>query len=382
MNEEFNMFVITRTKNNLEMEVDKKLKELLTAREEVTKAYMKYTNWGNISRESEWDIERDGRAIEELKSKDSLTWAIFWFGPLALTWIIFTKSMVIIGIIGIPFFMQLIKALKNSSAISKHEESTRQTRIAIKNSEKEMEKALLIHKDLTAAQNSLEEDYAKKLRSFFLDTFDKNENQVVDELETPDVFLLLLEKHQEKMIAFEKSEGKNYVQLFIQVHERLSLKRQALNRTLIEILKSKDLMDEEVNHKSFAGLLRNEIHAYNVLLASSISMISALISDNRILFYKIYQTFDKLNVFNSNFENESLQELRSINQNLHKVLNRIDELNYSITSELQVLTEATERSTESIQTHLEQVNSTLSFNTLLAGINTYQLYKLNRKKIV
>lgn len=245
-----------------------------------------------------------------------------------------------------------------------------------------MEKALLIHKDLTAAQNSLEEDYAKKLRSFFLDTFDKNENQVVDELETPDVFLLLLEKHQEKMIAFEKSEGKNYVQLFIQVHERLSLKRQALNRTLIEILKSKDLMDEEVNHKSFAGLLRNEIHAYNVLLASSISMISALISDNRILFYKIYQTFDKLNVFNSNFENESLQELRSINQNLHKVLNRIDELNYSITSELQVLTEATERSTESIQTHLEQVNSTLSFNTLLAGINTYQLYKLNRKKIV
>ena len=47
-------------------------------------------------------------------------------------------------------------------------------------------------------------------------------------------------------------------------------------------------------------LLREQIESYELLLFHSLNMIASLINGDQLTFYKIYVSFDKLNIFNSN----------------------------------------------------------------------------------
>ena len=59
---------------------------------------------------------------------------------------------------------------------------------------------------------------------------------------------------------------------------------------------------------SLALLKRQEIGIGVVFnLFHSFHLVSALVDDNQILFYNIYEKFDKLNIFNSNFSDSALK---------------------------------------------------------------------------
>lgn len=132
------------------------------------------------------------------------------------------------------------------------------------------------------------------------------------------------------------------------------------------------------------GFLKNEIHTYEHLLFHSINMVISLVEDDLIVFYEIYEALDKLNLFNSNWENEVSKNLLNIGDGLNNLMLSIDKMNHDINNEIRRLSYVTENSfvrlENSVVRELQSVNSTIQFQTLLTGINTYQMYKLNSKE--
>jgi hypothetical protein len=68
-------------------------------------------------------------------------------------------------------------------------------------------------------------------------------------------------------------------------------------------------------------------------------MIVSIVEDDLITFYEIYESFDKLNIFNSNWENEVSEQLKnlevglsdlmySINSMERNIVNGINDLSY------------------------------------------------------
>ena len=49
-------------------------------------------------------------------------------------------------------------------------------------------------------------------------------------------------------------------------------------------------------------VFKDYVHSYNLLLSSSLSLIVSLTNDDMITFFEIYETLDKLNIFDSNHE--------------------------------------------------------------------------------
>ena len=111
-------------------------------------------------------------------------------------------------------------------------------------------------------------------------------------------------------------------------------------------------------------------------------MIGALVSEDLITFYEIYESFDKLGMFNSNWENEVSEKLTNIGDKLDDLMQSIYNMEQNIVSELSHLSYVTQESFEdlnrSVTSQLREVESSINTNNLLTGIQTYQMYKINK----
>jgi hypothetical protein len=111
-------------------------------------------------------------------------------------------------------------------------------------------------------------------------------------------------------------------------------------------------------------------------------MIGSLLSEDLITFYEIYESFDKLGIFNSTWENEVSEKLLNLGDKLDELMFSIYNMEQNIVSELSNLSYITESSfddlNKSITTQLAEIDSSININNLLTGIQTYQLYKINR----
>ena len=137
------------------------------------------------------------------------------------------------------------------------------------------------------------------------------------------------------------------------------------------------------------GLLKNQIHAFELLVFHSINMITSLVESDLITFYEIYECFDQLGVFNSNWQNEVSTKLTNIGVGISNIEERIRDLMYSIhqmeiniIESLGNLSYVTEESFKelnvSVNKQLSSIDSSIKFNTLLTVIQTYQMYKVNQ----
>ena len=372
--------------------MNNQLKDILSKKDHLKNTEKEWYRLNNILQTQDSKIQSLKYELDNEKSKDSgglgciigvVTFVYFLIFLFIIDFIsefpedtnLGISILIILGLI--PGFLIWISTIGKKDEKKKEEEirklktSKNKTEVEINNISPEIKK-------LTEDISLLEESYSDPVKESLHGMFDKNKNLEIDELEKPDDFILLVQTNQQKIIEFDKSENKDYIKLFVQVHERIELKKNNINNLFEEILNYKGPYDENTNHKSFIQIIENEIHSYNVLLTNSIFMVSSLINDDRITFYKIYQSFDKLEIFNSNFENESLKQLKSINNNLIEVVNSIEQMNFSITSELQELNYITGKNTELIQESLNQINSSININTLINSINTYQNYKINK----
>jgi len=205
-----------------------------------------------------------------------------------------------------------------------------------------------------------------------LNELDKNNDGDVDLIEND--FNKLLSKNQKSIISIDK----NYIHQFVKVSNFIKTKKQNTQKIFESIrdTSSQEELEERV------GLLKNQINSYELLVFHSINMIGSLVSEDLITFYEIYESFDKLKIFNSNWENEVSEKLINIGDKLNDLMYSIYNMEQNIVSELSNLSYITQESFEdlnrSVTSQLKEVESSINTNNLLTGIQAYQLYKINK----
>ena len=238
--------------------------------------------------------------------------------------------------------------------------------------------------------------YFKDLRVIENKQVSEKINEFLDELKNPHIndinifienneFNSLLEKNQS--IISKKNE--QYLHNFVKLKRYISNKRQNI-LSIIEILK-KTSYDKDFEITK--GIITNEIFLYKSVFACSIVMLLSLKDNEMITFFDIYETLDELKIFNSNWEIEVSQDLKNIDDSIIQngemiaekfdlVINSIYKVGEVITGSLMTLSSNLQSSLENlgnnINSELNTINSSIKFNNLLTGINTYQLYKINK----
>lgn len=202
--------------------------------------------------------------------------------------------------------------------------------------------------------------------------YDIDNNGVVDILETGDDFMKLVEKKQPEIIKIDQS----MIHKFIRLNNFLELYRNEIS-SLFDSIRNE--LDSEIDRQDYLKLMEQWVNEYKELLLHSISMLVSLTDgQNLVTYYKIYEVFDKMNVFNSNWENELSSKLDSIDNRLKNMI----ESNNRISQQIRSLTYITQSSFENlgnnISRELKSIDSSIKFNNLLNTVQTYQMYKINQ----
>jgi len=229
---------------------------------------------------------------------------------------------------------------------------------------------------LNDLENKLEQLRLNKLdirKKSIFQILDENNDGVID-LEDSDIFNRMLNKNQIKIINIDKS----FIQKFVKISLYLKTKKENIQKIYISLIESGD----ESKVEELLNILRNQRHTYNLLLFHSISMITSLVKNDLITFYEIFESFDKLGVFNSNWENEVSTKLKNIGVGINDLMYSIYDMENRLVESIENLTYITEDTftnlNETIFSELEEVKSSISLNNLLTGIQTYQVYRISR----
>ena len=183
----------------------------------------------------------------------------------------------------------------------------------------------------------------------------------------------LVRKNQIKISEIDK----NYVHKFVKLSSYLNKKKENIETFYSSI--DKNNLQEIQLRITFLNELNQ---TYEMLIFHSINMIGSLMGGDLVSFYEIYEVFDKLGVFNSNWENEISGQLSQIGNSILDLFDSIHEMENNIVGELNNLTYVTQSSfdalNKSVTNQLKEVESSINTNNLLAGIQAYQLYKINK----
>lgn len=222
--------------------------------------------------------------------------------------------------------------------------------------------------------------------------FDTDSDGIIDFNQGQDDFMNLLKKHQVSIIDIDQ----NHITKFIQVSNYLKTKRENIQKQFEKIKTSKNTYQL----KEFTGVLKNQIDTFNLLSYNSMIMIISLEEKDLLTFNEIYLTLDKLNIFNSNWENEVSNKLENIGSKLDDLMFSINKMEISITNEIlkmsimnqinlnrlnktvsqgnMMINDSLKSLNSSLSSNLKSIGSKINLNNLLTGINTYQLYTLNK----
>ena len=226
-------------------------------------------------------------------------------------------------------------------------------------------------------QKKQENERLKKLKVFknkIFSELDKDGNGIIDVIEGNDDFMKLFRKHQLLIKEFDK----NYVNNLVKISNYLKIKRKNIQQIFVQIRKTKNQTELE----NYVGLLKNQIHTYESVFYHSLQLINSIVQDDFITVNEIYEEFDKLKMFKSDHEKEVSEKLSDIKDGLSDLMYSIDSMERNIVGGLNELTYITSDGfsnlNNSLVKELKSVQSTIGFNNLLTGIQTYQMYKINK----
>ncbi len=117
--------------------------------------------------------------------------------------------------------------------------------------------------------------------------------------------------------------------------------------------------------------MKNKINTLEFYHNMASAMLAFYVSDKKIRYFEIYNSFERLGVFDSTWQKNVLGKLGSIESRLVSIDNQMTELNQSFKSILD--------SNESMVNELKELNSAMVSNNLLQGITAYQAYRINRR---
>ena len=236
------------------------------------------------------------------------------------------------------------------------------------------------HDNDNASRLKKEKEQLKESKKTVIQSLDTDNNGEIDLIDND--FPKLLSKYQKQIIGIDK----NYIHQFVKISNYINTKRNNIQL----IFKSIDKTNSKADFEKRINLLKNQVHTYDLFIFHSLNMIEALVSEEMITFYEIYEKFDKIGIFNSNWENDVSNKLTSIGSNLASLGNKLDTLltsiakmEQSIVSEIGAMNYSTQESfgelNESLTSSLKSIDSSINVNTLFTAINTYQLYKINKQ---
>jgi hypothetical protein len=233
--------------------------------------------------------------------------------------------------------------------------------------------------------------------------FDNNELNISH----PDEIRNLILKNQDKISTVERK----YILDFLKLHKYLFNQKDLIFES-IELLK---LHEELSDIDSWTDVIKNQIGSYNVIYLNAVTLIVCLCENELVVFYELYETFDELGVFETNYEKEVLESLNTIGSNInnlnknivHKLMliehqlknisHGINELNHTMQQNIQAinnLEDSIVSSFKSLETsignnfnqlsqnisgHLSKIESGIAYNNLISTVSAYQLYKINKQ---
>jgi uncharacterized protein YlxW (UPF0749 family) len=283
-------------------------------------------------------------------------------------------------------------------------------------------------------------DKVKEMRNEIVFKYDVDGNEIVDDIEE-NVFVGIIRNNNE---ALEKKIGADKVHKLVKLSIYLNKKRDNIQNLygcflgmyndfhkkelkqeicIAKVIEESDVMfttniskfyfskEEENIVKDIDKALYNELNTYKTMLFHSTSMVVSAKKGDLITFFEIYEVFDKLGVFDSNWENEVSSKLSDVSNKLSDVSNKLSEIsnkltdvsnrlssiqtvigsliqsvnrmNDEIVGELISLNYIVDSSISSLEAsvnyELQGIKSSVDFNNLLTSVNTYQMAKLNSK---
>ena len=150
--------------------------------------------------------------------------------------------------------------------------------------------------------------------------YDADDNNDLDVAETSNIELIIKQK-QPAIRKIEKQENRNYLRDFTKINIFLdSFQKQLVDdyediQSFCEIENKISLSSAQQKIETF----ESNITSYKALMSGLVLMISNLVNDDLVSFFKLYDIFDKLSVFESNYEKKVVQGFRD-NADLTKQL--------------------------------------------------------------
>tara|TARA_B100000963_G_C22525028_1_gene624878 strand:+ start:97 stop:1152 length:1056 start_codon:yes stop_codon:yes gene_type:complete len=214
----------------------------------------------------------------------------------------------------------------------------------------------------------------KKSQTKILSELDKDGNGVIDVIEGNDDFMKLFRKHQSSIKEFDK----NYINSLVKISNYLKTKRINIQQIFTKITKT----ENQINLENHLGLLKNQIHTYESVFYHSLQLINSIVQDDLITVNEIYEEFDKLKMFKSDHEREVSEKLSDIKDGLSGLMYSINSMETNIVGGLNQLSymtgEGFSNLNNSLSKELKSIKSGIGFNNLLTGVQTYQMYKINK----
>lgn len=259
---------------------------------------------------------------------------------------------------------------------------------------------------IEALESSIIKNQQDSKKNTILNSFDSDNNGLVDSIEGDDEFKKIFKKYQKKIIEIDRS----YVKDFVKISNFLKTKRENIQNIFSEIksydfstgplsllqrtrklqentgkslIECKQIVEGEnylyLNFDEMTDFLKEQIQFYNLIVIHSINMIVSLSEDDMITFYEIYESFDKLKVFKSDHEVEVSKKLSEIGYNLGNLISSINKMEKNILNGLNNISYDISIFSNKVSSELKSINSSLDFNNLISGVQTYQLYKINKQ---
>ena len=200
----------------------------------------------------------------------------------------------------------------------------------------------------------------------FNSKYDTDQNGILDIVENND-FDKLLEKYQSDIIKI----GSSYIKKFVKLSNFMNDKSENLQNSYKLIFDEKSPTKLKKLYQDIEVL----IESYNITIFHSFNLIVSLKEQDLITFYKIYETFDKMNVFDSNHERELKEKLTFVGDKIGELIEQTKQMEISIINKFDEL----DYDIKSIDNHLRKVNNKLWWNNFYQGIQVYQNRKTNKQ---
>ena len=211
------------------------------------------------------------------------------------------------------------------------------------------------------------------------------------------VFLLendfhkLLYDKESTIIEIDNKENKSYTHQFIKISNYINKKRNHIQHIYDNIISDKivkkihisgvekDFVTAKIPQKEYLTLptqieqFEKSIILYEQVIIHSINMISLLINNKLFTFYHIYEFFDSIGIYETNWQIKMTDKLDDINNTLKTIDKHLED-------GLDNLTYCFENSFiefgNTISKDLQTINSSIQFNNLITAIQTRKLYQI------